>query len=102
MKQFFFFVAITLSASSLFGQLQYTSFEKICLEEETTSLLNIKYIDDMILAKTDYPGSIIAIDAKTGQQLWSKSHKIGYGIHSYGADVIVSKNINTYDDATKR
>lgn len=101
MKQLFFLAALTLCAH-LFGQLQYTSFEKICLEEETTSLLNIKYIDDMILAKTDYPGSIIAIDAKTGQQLWSKPHKIGYGIHSYGADIIVSKNVNTYDDATKK
>jgi hypothetical protein len=102
MKQLFFIVALTFSAPSLFGQLQYSTFEKICLEEETTSLLHLKYIDDMILAKTDYPGSIIAIDAKTGNQLWSKPHKVGYGIHSYGTDVIVSKNVNTYDEAAKK
>ncbi|MBC7865075.1 MAG: hypothetical protein IAF38_19025, partial [Bacteroidia bacterium] len=102
MKTFLLSAFIGLFILSASAQLNPAAIEKICIEGDVSNLLHIKYIDNMLLAKVDYPVSLAGLDAITGRQIWSKPYKTEYGIHTYGNDVIISKNVNTFDDKTKK
>jgi hypothetical protein len=84
------------------AQLQYKTTEKLCVDGDVSKLLYIDYVENVIVANLQHPSALVGINATTGKQIWSKPWKAGYGVKTFGKQIIFTKNVNAYDDKTNK
>jgi hypothetical protein len=87
------------------SQLKPINWQKLCVEGDVSSIMHMKFHQKTLIVKIANRSVICGLDSKTNEVLWTYnfSHKNapGYGLYSYGENLIYSSNANTMDEKDK-
>lgn len=105
MKCKLFTLVLIFTSSALYSQLSPVKTEKICVDEDENSVLNIAVQENIIILKTATGQKLSGFDLNTNEVVWTrnypKQYYVGYGIYKYGNNIMFSSNDNKYDSKGK-
>jgi hypothetical protein len=98
----FVFIEISLISNA---QLEPIGWEKLCLGDGVNSVMDMKYKNNLLFVKLDYGKELVALNTETNEIEWGmkypKMYYVGYGLHSYGENIMFYSSDNKMDSKNK-